>query len=89
MMSPLEFITQYFEFSVSRAMSSMSVRVLMMAPAAPPSKHWRIRSGLLVVSSDAMITGFLNVTPQKSTRMSAIHPSRDDSSFPRNLMRDY
>jgi hypothetical protein len=56
----------YFEFCVSRAMSSMSVSVLMIMPPAPASTHSRITSGLLVVSIDAMTTGFLNLTPQNS-----------------------
>ena len=62
----------YFEFSVRRAMSSMSVRVLTIMPAAPASTHSRITSGLLVVSSEAMMIGCLNFTPQKSSLRSAI-----------------
>jgi hypothetical protein len=62
----------YFEFSVRRAMSSMSVSVLTIIPAAPASTHSRITSGLLVVSSDAMMIGCLNLIPQNSSERSAM-----------------
>ena len=65
----------------------MIVTLMMLATAAlvipslvhwldaPASKHCRIKSGLLVVSKDATTTGFLNLSPQNSTLVSAIDAS--------------
>ncbi len=53
-------------------MSSMSVRVLTMVPAAPASMQPLIWAGLLVGSMEATTTGFLKVSPQNSTWVLAI-----------------
>ncbi|MDZ7665455.1 MAG: hypothetical protein U5K27_09065 [Desulfotignum sp.] len=57
---------------VNSRMAGESVMVLAITAPAPASMHFFMLAALRVGSADAAAKGFLNGTPQKFTRVSAM-----------------